>query len=77
MAKLFDDSKTFVDMKLKSSPDITLQLFADFMLDHNNNPSSEAVRQFVSVSFRRRAAFARATALAALRVNGTRTPKFE
>lgn len=50
MAKLFDDSKTFVDMKLRSSPDKTLELFADFMVDHTNNPSTDAIRQFVNVS---------------------------
>lgn len=50
MAKLFPDSKTFVDMKLKHAAELTLKAFGDFMVDHNNNPSSEAVRQFVNVS---------------------------
>lgn len=50
MAKIFNDSKTFVDMKLKQSPNRTIQLFKEFMADHSDIPSREDVRKFVNVS---------------------------
>lgn len=49
-AKIYNDSKTFVDMKLKQSPETTLNLFKQFMNDHNNNPNRDDIRQFVEVS---------------------------
>ncbi|XP_055694077.1 trehalase isoform X1 [Lutzomyia longipalpis] len=51
MAHLFNDSKTFVDMKLKQNPDVTLQLFRDFMAIHNNEPTREQIRNFVDENF--------------------------
>lgn len=51
MAKIFNDSKTFVDMKLKRPSNETVKLFREFMNQHDNNPSKEDIIQFVSVSF--------------------------
>lgn len=50
MARLYNDSKTFVDMKLKQSPNRTIQLFNEFMAEHSDTPSREDVRKFVNVS---------------------------
>lgn len=50
MAKLFNDSKTFVDLKLKEPPKDTLEAFREFMKQHNDQPSKEEIRQFVKVS---------------------------
>lgn len=50
MAHIFNDSKTFVDMKLKRPPNETVQLFHEFMNQHGDNPSKEDIIQFVSVS---------------------------
>lgn len=49
-AKLFNDSKTFVDMKLKQPPQKTLDAFKEFMSDHDNNPPKDDIRKFVQVS---------------------------
>lgn len=49
-AKLFNDSKTFVDMKLKESPQQTLDEFKAFMSEHDNNPPKDDIRRFVDVS---------------------------
>lgn len=49
MAKIFEDSKTFVDMKLKQKPEITLELYKDFMEKHDENPSTDEIRKFVNV----------------------------
>lgn len=48
-AKLFNDSKTFVDMKLKQPPQKTLDAFKEFMSDHDNNPPKDDIRKFVQV----------------------------
>lgn len=50
MAKIFNDSKTFVDMKLKRSPKETVQLFHEFMAEHADQPTKNDVIGFVSVS---------------------------
>lgn len=50
MAKLYNDSKTFVDMKMKQAPQKILDLFNEFMDDHNHEPKKEDVRKFVEVS---------------------------
>lgn len=50
MAKIFNDSKTFVDMKLKQSSNRTIQLFKEFMAEHSDTPSREDVQKFVNVS---------------------------
>lgn len=53
MAKLFPDSKTFVDMKLKVAPEKTLEDFNEFMTSKNNNPSRDEIHAFVNVSIAR------------------------
>lgn len=50
MAKIFNDSKTFVDMKLKRPPKETVQLFREFMAEHAGHPTKNDVIGFVSVS---------------------------
>lgn len=50
-AKIYNDSKTFVDMKMKQSPESTLNSFKEFMTEHNNSPTRDEIRQFVEVSF--------------------------
>lgn len=49
LAQIFPDSKTFVDMKLKASPEDTLAAFKTWQL---NNPKylKSDVQQFVDVS---------------------------
>lgn len=49
MSHLFKDSKTFVDMKLKQSPEITLKLFHELLNKTEQKPSVEDVKKFVSV----------------------------
>lgn len=49
MAHIFNDSKTFVDMKLKKSPKETVQLFKEFMAQHNERPTRDDLINFVSV----------------------------
>lgn len=49
MAKLYKDSKTFVDMKMKNKPEITLKNFNAFMEENNDKPSTDAIRKFVEV----------------------------
>ncbi|XP_023171892.1 trehalase isoform X2 [Drosophila hydei] len=51
MAKLFPDSKTFVDMKLKASPEKTMELFEAFMASKNNAPTNDEIRKFVNDNF--------------------------
>lgn len=49
MAKLYNDSKTFVDMKMKEPPQETLEMFRQFMAEHDDKPTKEDIRQFVTV----------------------------
>ncbi|XP_065165308.1 trehalase-like isoform X2 [Atheta coriaria] len=51
MSKIFQDSKTFVDMKLRYNANTTLENFKDFMSNHNQHPSRDAVIRFVNESF--------------------------
>jgi alpha,alpha-trehalase len=51
MARIFDDSKTFVDMKMKESPEITLNLFDEFMKKHNNGPTRDDIKTWVNQTF--------------------------
>ncbi|XP_041449192.1 trehalase isoform X2 [Drosophila obscura] len=51
MAKLFDDSKTFVDMKLKQTPAKTIENFELLMEAKNRTPSREDLQQFVDEYF--------------------------
>lgn len=49
MAHIYNDSKTFVDMKLKQSPDITLKLFDEFMA--KGQPSKDQLQEWVETHF--------------------------
>lgn len=49
MSKIFTDSKTFVDMKLKQTPEKTLELFNKWKTDYPNR-TQEEVEKFVNVS---------------------------
>lgn len=52
MARIYNDSKTFVDMKLKQSPDITLKLFDEFMLKFGNDePTKDQLQEWVEENF--------------------------
>nr|CAD7256521.1 unnamed protein product [Timema shepardi] len=51
MASIFSDSKTFVDMKLKSLPNITLENFNQFMDTTSRNPTRDQVIDFVNKTF--------------------------
>lgn len=50
MAHIFNDSKTFVDMKLKRPENETIQVFREFMAQHGDRPTKTDVIDFVSVS---------------------------
>lgn len=55
MARIYNDSKTFVDMKLKQSPDITLKLFDEFMLKFGNGqPTKDQLQEWVETNFDQR-----------------------
>ncbi|XP_062558663.1 trehalase isoform X4 [Armigeres subalbatus] len=51
MASLYADSKTFVDMKMKKTPNETLASFNDFMEQQQNSPSKEDLKQWVESMF--------------------------
>ncbi|XP_063218979.1 trehalase isoform X3 [Bacillus rossius redtenbacheri] len=51
MASLYQDSKTFVDMKLRRSPRETLQQFRALMQRTGSRPSRDQVHRFVNDSF--------------------------
>nr|CAH7759373.1 unnamed protein product [Callosobruchus chinensis] len=51
MAKIYEDSKTFVDMKMRKPPNETLQSFDEFMKHYQQKPSREDVKEFVSKHF--------------------------
>lgn len=51
MSKIFPDSKTFVDMKLKQSPEKTLEYFKKWKVDYPNR-TKEEVENFVNVSLK-------------------------
>lgn len=51
MAKLNPDSKTFVDMKLKLSPEKTINEFNQWLAGFpNSQPSRDDIKKFVDVS---------------------------
>lgn len=50
MAHIYEDSKTFVDMKLKQSPEKTLKVFDEFMAKYPH-PSKEELQQWVEENF--------------------------
>jgi alpha,alpha-trehalase len=51
MARIFNDSKHFVDMKLKLTPDETLKDFDEFMNKHSQNPSRDDIAAWVNTNF--------------------------
>ncbi|KAF7271780.1 hypothetical protein GWI33_015383 [Rhynchophorus ferrugineus] len=52
MAKIYEDSKNFVDMKMKYSPNETLAKFDLFMMDFKDRkPTRDEVRKFVDNNF--------------------------
>lgn len=51
MAKIYEDSKTFVDMKMRLPPKETMEKYVDFMNKTNNEPSKQQVRAFVNDNF--------------------------
>jgi alpha,alpha-trehalase len=53
MARIYNDSKTFVDMKLKQSPDITLKLFDEFMAKYSDDkkPTKDELQGWVEENF--------------------------
>ncbi|EFA11183.1 trehalase isoform X1 [Tribolium castaneum] len=51
MERIYEDSKTFVDMKMRFEPNITLIKFNEFMVINNNKPSKNATRAFVNENF--------------------------
>ncbi|XP_017782171.1 PREDICTED: trehalase isoform X2 [Nicrophorus vespilloides] len=51
MNKIYEDSKTFVDMKMRENATTTLRRFEDFMSAHNNQPEREDVIKFVDMAF--------------------------
>lgn len=48
---IFNDSKTYVDLKLKKPPSETLQSFDSFMLKFNNEPTKDQLQSWVEESF--------------------------
>ncbi|KAJ0171158.1 hypothetical protein K1T71_013357 [Dendrolimus kikuchii] len=51
MARLYKDSKTFVDMKIKLSPNITLDHFYEMMNRTNALPTKADIQEFVNQNF--------------------------
>lgn len=51
MNEIFKDSKTFVDMKLKNHPNVTIEKFNEFMKSKDQNPTKADVAQFVKDNF--------------------------
>ncbi|XP_043253468.1 trehalase-like isoform X1 [Colletes gigas] len=51
MASIYKDSKTFVDMKMKFSPNETLAMFREFMEQVDQMPSRHQIEQFVNRAF--------------------------
>ncbi|KAK4872290.1 hypothetical protein RN001_016414 [Aquatica leii] len=51
MAKVYEDSKTFVDMKMRYTPNETLHNFDQFMTSSNNAPTKLQVLEFIDDNF--------------------------
>lgn len=56
MAHIYNDSKTFVDMKMKQSPDETLRIFEEFMAKFTDNqpPNKDEIQAWVEENFEER-----------------------
>lgn len=50
-AKVFNDSKTFVDLVQKNTENITLKNFEELLANTNNNPSKDEITKFVNENF--------------------------
>lgn len=48
---IFNDSKTFVDLKLKKPPNETLELFDTFLEKFSNNPTKDQLQAWVEENF--------------------------
>lgn len=51
MASIYPDSKTFVDMKMKKSPNETVASFNDFMVDKKDSPTKQELQLWVESMF--------------------------
>ncbi|XP_050685580.1 trehalase-like isoform X2 [Leptidea sinapis] len=51
MAGLYNDSKTFVDMKIKFSPKITMEHFEEMMNRTGSRPTKADIKEFVNQNF--------------------------
>ncbi|XP_026288503.1 trehalase isoform X2 [Frankliniella occidentalis] len=51
MARIYPDSKTFVDKKVRESPEVALKQFEKLMQETGSNPSFEQVQNFVNQTF--------------------------
>lgn len=51
MAKIYKDSKTFVDMKMRHEPAVTVKKFKEFMAQHDEKPNRGQVKEFVERMF--------------------------
>lgn len=51
MARLYDDSKTFVDMKMRNPPNTTMANFRQFMKKYDDEPQNIDIRDFVEANF--------------------------
>lgn len=51
MAQLYNDSKTFVDKKLKYKPDFTLAKFDTLMEETEDQPTRKQLQDFVNDYF--------------------------
>lgn len=50
-AHIFNDSKTYVDLKLKKTPKDTLERFDEFMLKVDNHPTQDQLQAWVEDNF--------------------------
>ncbi|KAF9407481.1 hypothetical protein HW555_012510 [Spodoptera exigua] len=51
LARIFPDSKTFVDLKLTNTENVTLANFKNLMKQTRNNPTREQIMSFVDANF--------------------------
>lgn len=51
MSGIYSDSKTFVDMKMLTTPEETLSKFETFMTNHDQKPSNTDLKQWVESNF--------------------------
>lgn len=50
MAQVFNDSKTFVDLKMNQPENVTLKLFENFMNETHQKPTKDDIKKFVMVN---------------------------